>query len=59
MFLSNCVVRVMRVWLLPAVLSPLAKQHIRYGVTQLTPYRIRTEFVVALVLKHHARVSAA
>ncbi len=29
MFLSNCVVQVMRVWSLPAVLSPLAKQHIR------------------------------
>ena len=40
MFLSNCVVRVMRVWLLPAVLSPLAKLHRRYGVTQPTAYRI-------------------
>ena len=27
MFLSNCVVQVMRVWSLPAVLSPLAKLH--------------------------------
>ena len=33
MFLSNCVVQVMRVWLLAAVLSPLAKLHRRYGVT--------------------------
>ena len=40
MFLSNCVVQVMRVWSLPAFLSPLAKQHIRYGVTQRTAYRI-------------------
>ena len=35
MFLSNCVMQVMRVWSLPAVLSPLAKLHICYGVTQL------------------------
>jgi hypothetical protein len=40
MFLSNCVVQVMRVWSLPAVLSPLAKLHRRYGVTQPTAYRI-------------------
>ena len=40
MFLSNCVVQVMRVWSLPAFLSPLAKQHIRHGVTQRTAYRI-------------------
>ena len=40
MFFSNCVVQVMRVWSLPAFLSPLAKQHIRYGVTQRTAYRI-------------------
>ena len=40
MFLSNCVMQVMRVWSLPAFLSPLAKQHIRYGVTQRTAYRI-------------------
>ena len=40
MFLSNCVMQVMRVWSLPAVLSPLAKLHIRYGVTQPTAYRI-------------------
>ena len=38
--LSNCVVQVMRVWSLPALLSPLAKLHIRYGVTQPTAYRI-------------------
>ncbi len=37
---SNCVVQVMRVWSLPVLLSPLAKQHIRYGITQLTAYRI-------------------
>ena len=40
MFLSNCVVQVMRVWSLPAVLSPLAKLHRRYGVTQPTAHRI-------------------
>ncbi len=40
MFLSNCVVQVMRVWSLPAVLSLLAKLHIGYGVTQPTAYRI-------------------
>ena len=40
MFLSNCVMQVMRVWSLPAVLSPLAKLHRRYGVTQPTAYRI-------------------
>ena len=40
MFLSNCVVQVMRVWSLAAVLSPLAKLHRRYGVTQPTAYRI-------------------
>ena len=38
--LSNSVVQVMRVWSLPALLSPLAKLHIRYGVTQPTAYRI-------------------
>jgi hypothetical protein len=40
LFLSNCVVQVMRVWSLAAVLSLLAKLHIRYGVTQPTAYRI-------------------
>ena len=40
MFLSNCVVQVMRVWSLPALLLPLAKQHVSYGVTQRTAYRI-------------------
>ena len=40
MFLSNCVVQVMRVWSLAAVLSLLAKLHRRYGVTQPTVYRI-------------------
>jgi len=40
MFLSKCVMQVMRVWSLPAVLSLLAKLHIRYGVTQPTAYRI-------------------
>ena len=40
MLLSNCVVQVMRVWSLAAVLSPLAKLHRRYGVTQPTAYRI-------------------
>ena len=42
MLFSNCVMQVMRVWSLPAFLSPLAKQHIRYGVTQRTAaaYRI-------------------
>ena len=32
--------QVMRVWSLPAVLSLLAKLHVRYGVTQPTVYRI-------------------
>ncbi len=40
MFLSKCAMQVMRVWSLPAVLSLLAKLHIRYGVTQPTAYRI-------------------
>jgi hypothetical protein len=40
MFLSKCVMQVMRVWSLPAVLLLLAKLHIRYGVTQPTAYRI-------------------
>jgi hypothetical protein len=39
-FLSKCAMQVMRVWSLPAVLSLLAKLHIRYGVTQPTAYRI-------------------
>jgi hypothetical protein len=38
--LSNCVVQVMRVLSLPALLLPLAKLHIRYGITQPTAYRI-------------------
>ena len=38
--LSKCVVQVMRVLSLPALLLPLAKLHIRYGITQPTAYRI-------------------
>ena len=33
--LSNCVVQVMCVWSLPALISHLAKQHIRYVVTPM------------------------
>ena len=49
MLLSNCVVQVMRVWSLPAALSPpsLAKLHIRYGATQPTAYRILHQLLAA------------
>jgi hypothetical protein len=54
MFLSNCVVQVMRVrvWSLAAVLSLLAKQHCGiYATASRSGQRtaFRTEFVVAVV----------
>ena len=55
--LSNSVVQVMRVWSLPALLSPLAKLHIRYGVTQPTAYRILHRICGVYGIKYHARVS--
>jgi len=55
--LSNCVVQVMRVWSLPAFLSPLAKQHIRYGVTQRTAYRISNGVCGGRGIRYHARIS--
>ena len=44
MFLSNCVVQVMRVWSLPAVLSPLAKHGytLRRHAADGTPHIART-----------------
>ena len=57
MFLSNCVMQVMRVWSLPAVLSPLAKLHIRYGVTQPTAYRILHGICGLYGIKYHVRIS--
>ncbi len=57
MFLSNCVVQVMRVWSLPAFLLPLAKQHIRYGVTQRTAYRISNGVCGGRGIRYHALIS--
>jgi hypothetical protein len=57
MFLSNCVVQVMRVWSLPAFLSPLAKQHIRHGVTQRTAYRISHGVCGGRGIRYHARIA--
>jgi hypothetical protein len=57
-FLSNCVVQVMRVWSLPALLSLLAKLHIRYGVTQRTAYRVSNGVCSGRGIRYHARISA-
>ena len=57
MFLSNCVMQVMRVWSLPALLSLLAKLHIRYGVTQRTAYRISNGVCGGRGIRYHARIS--
>ncbi len=57
MFFSNCVVQVMRVRSLPAFLSPLAKQHIRYGVTQRTAYCISNGACGGRGVRYHARIS--
>ncbi len=57
MFFSNCVMQVMRVWSLPALLSLLAKLHIRYGVTQQTAYRISNRVCGVRGIGYHARIS--